>query len=314
MSKDNSFWKQIQTAISSAYGVKPQTVHGMDSWRTVHYQNELLKLAKGCFEVTCRDDWDKDFILDTLLLLGHFVVTDTSLGVLPLKGQLHGNNVWHRPNKVTIANHILGNLERTIGVDCEAVYLNGSGHRGGIAPLIDLYAMRLAMCDSAWDVNMMNSKTTMVFGASNKKEADSMKAMYDEIQEGRPAVFVKNGSTIDGVTGEVYSAKAKDNFLADMISEQKRIIKEEFLTIFGVNNANTDKRERLINAEVQSNNEELMADTEWWCDNLERYCSRCNNMFGGDNHIDIRMPFRDIAVTITKDNERGGEDEQNDAE
>ena len=310
MQNDKEFFKQIKESMAEAYGEKPLSYHGLDSWRVLHYQRQLLRLAKGCFNVDCRPEWDTDFILDELLIHGYFVITDTEVGVIPLRGEAYGNNIWRRPSNVIIANHILGNLERTIGIDCEVVFLNGSRDRRGIMDLINLYAMRLALCDSAWDINIANSKTTHVFGAADKKEAATLRKMVDEIQEGNPAVFVKS-SNLQGVQSEVFSGKAKENFVADLISLEKTKIKEEFLTVFGVNNANTDKRERLINAEVQSNNEELMADTEWWCYNLDKYCARANSMFGGDNSITIRMPFRDIAVTITKednvDNRQEGE-------
>lgn len=295
---DKAFFDKIKESMKEAYGEKPVDYHGLDSWRVVHYQRQYLRLAKGCFEVDCRPEWDTDFILDELLLRGYFIITDTALGVIPLRGEAYGNNVWRRPSDVICANHILGNIERKIGIDCEVIYLNGSGDRRGILDIINLFAMRTALCDSAWDINMANSKTTHVFGAADKKEAATLRAMVDEIQEGNPAVFVKS-SNLQGVNSEMFSGKAKENFVADLVTIEKQKLKQEFLTLFGVNNANTDKRERLLNAEVQSNNEELMADTEWWCYNLDRYCTRANNMFGGDDSITIRMPFREIDVTIS---------------
>lgn len=303
--EDASFFSKIKESMKEAYGEKPTSYHGLDSWRVVHYQRQLLRLAKGCFKVDCRPEWDTDFILDQLLIHGYFIITDTAVGVVPLRGEVYGNNIWRRPSAVIIANHILGNLDRTIGIDCEAIYLNGSGDRRGIMDLINLYSMRLALCDSAWDVNMANSKTTHVFGAADKKEAATLRKMVDEIQEGKPAVFVKS-TNLQGVTSEMFSGKAKENFIADLVNDQKRTITEEFLTQFGVNNANTDKRERLLNAEVQSNNEELMANTEWWTYNLDKYCARANDMFGGNNSITISMPFRELSITQNVDNRQEG--------
>jgi hypothetical protein len=280
------FWE----ALKNSLGIKPETVHAQYTLRTEYYWWQLLNLVKGCFNVSCPDNWDYDYMLDCLLIDGYFGVTDTSIGVVPLKCGLHGINVFSRPNKAIFSNPILGSFERQIDENCVIVSLHGTGFRRGITLIINVYAEKLAQCDAAIDVGLMNSKVAHVFGARTKRESESLKAMMDEINDGKPSVFVKDEIQTLADTG-FYKTDVKQNFVVDLIQIEKRKIIEEFLTLFGINNANTDKRERLNSEEVNSNNIELLANTEYWNKNIKNSCDKANKMFP-DINLQIEMPFR----------------------
>lgn len=292
--KDNRRTVGYWEALKESLGIIPQEVKGQGNLTTEYYFWILLNTVKGLFEIECPSTWDKDYMLDVLLLEGYFAVLDTYYGVLPLRCGLTGVNVFNRPNGITVANHDkhITNLRRSIGEDCEIVSLHGSGYRRGISHILQIYAEKLASCDSAIDVNLINSKTAHVFGAKDNKEADSLKAMYDQISAGKPAVFVKT-RVAELADTSFFKADVKQNFVATDIQIAKRKIVEEFLTIFGVNNANTDKRERLNSEEVNSNNMELLVNTSYWSKNLREACDRVNAMFPSTN-LSIRMPFREI--------------------
>ena len=56
--------------------------------------------------------------------------------------------------------------------------------------------------------------------------------------------------------------KTDADFVADKILDFKHEIKNELLTDLGINNSNTDKKERLISNEVDSNNLEIKINKE----------------------------------------------------
>lgn len=278
-------------ALKQSLGIKPEKVHAQYTLRNEYYWWQLLNLVKGCFNIECPDNWDYDYMLDCLLIDGYFGITDTSVGVVPLKCGLHGINIFSRPNRAIFSNPILGSFERKIDEDCSIISLHGTGFRRGITLIINVYAEKLAQCDAAIDVGLMNSKVAHVFGARTKREAEALKSMMDEISDGNPAVFVKDDIQALADTG-FYKTDVKQNFVVDLIQIEKRKIIEEFLTLFGINNANTDKRERLNSEEVNSNNIELLANTEYWEKNIKNNCDKANKMFPGIN-LKIEMPFRD---------------------
>ena len=74
-----------------------------------------------------------------------------------------------------------------------------------------------------------------------------------------------------------------------MVQDSKRTIINEFLTAIGVNNANTDKRERLVTGEVDANNQELVANTTIWKENLKLCCDKINAMFNVGLNVTLQF-------------------------
>ena len=295
MSK-NPLWNNvpIQDLVRDFFARKPSDVDGVMNTSAYYYRLYLLKKLFGRFQIqNIPAGWDEDYMLETLLMHGFFVVCDTEAGVLPLKCGLSGINVFEKPTTAIIANPVLGNFERTIDVDCVICQLQPNYE--GVYPLINRYATMLAMCDSSIAVNLMNTKTTFVFGASNKAQAETFKKMYDKLACGEPAVFMKDGLTSE----EFFVIPAKQNFIADDVQVLKRKIINEFLTEIGINNSNLDKRERLTDNEVEANDQEVVANIQCWIDNITYGIDKINNMFG----LGLKFVVRDFGGKETEENE-----------
>lgn len=269
----------LAKAYQQTYGIKPNEVDGQNNITTTYYWEQLLNKVKGRFKVTCNSAWSKDYILNCLLLEGVFCITDTTIGIVPLLCRPTGVNVFSRPYKVLISNPILGTLERTMGVDCEIVYLYDDKYFRTIDLMLNIYAQKLASCDSAIDVNLLNTKAAFMFNAENTKQAEEAKLVYDKIARGEPAVFTKLKTGIDNNGLEVVTLPVKNNYVADMIQEEKRQIINEFLTEIGINNTNLSKRERMITDEVNANDEEIENNISYIKENLKDCVERVNKMF-----------------------------------
>lgn len=272
---------------------KPKDVNGVFMvTRTAHYRTELMKLVGGIFNIECPDDWDRDYIRDTLLRFGYIIVTDTDFGVLPLQGSLQGYNYFNNPTNVIINVPLIPGLYRTIGTDCELLYLQRFPQTRvyyNFVKIVDIYAQRLASADAAIDVNLMNSRMAYVAEAETKAQAESIKAAYDKVSNGEPLVVYRKDVALNSTGLNVFFNNVKQNYIADMVQDSKRTIINEFLTAIGINNANTDKRERLVTGEVNANNEELVANTTIWKENLERCCDKINAMFGVNFKVTLQF-------------------------
>lgn len=286
-------------ATREAFGVQPTQVKGVYNTRTEYYSTQLERLSFGMIDIDYNTDlyvWDKDYMREGILLKGLLTITNDDNGnLLPLKCGATGINVFNRPTEIIIANPVVGSFQRIIGKDCEIIYLQskqGSRFRN-LKPIITLYAQKLANCDAAIDINLFNSRTTSIFRAPNNNVAESYKAMYDEISEGNPAVFVDEelGNLLqNGKESNFYVIKAKENFVADLVQTEKMQIINEFLTTIGINTANTTKRERQIVDEVNANNIEIKANIKLWKQNIEDCVDRVNRMFP-DANLKITFPF-----------------------
>lgn len=265
---------------------KPKEVDGVANTSAMYYRHKLLRLILQRFEFeNLPEKWEADYFLTHLFLDGAICVTDTAAGVLALKCGLTGINVYDEPTECIIANHVLGNLRRTIGEDCEVIKIQYDYH--GINWILERYSTLLAMCDSGIAVNLLNTKMTYVFGATSKTQAETFKGLYDQITMGKPAVFTSTENT--GILKEqMFMMPAKENYIADDIQLLKRKIINEFLTDIGINNTNLDKRERLTDDEVNANNDEVLANIWHWYDNINIGLELVNKMFGLNISCKIR--------------------------
>ena len=251
------------------------------------YVRALFRKAMSIYELSgMPEEWDLDYFMSVLFSQGFLTITDTAMGVLPLKCGVSGINVFNHPTTVIVANPVLGNFSRTIDEDCVLVKL--SYDYRGLMDIVYRYATMLAECDNSISVNLMNSKVAFIGLVESKAQANSMKLMYDKISSGEPAVFVK-GSQING--DQILYNHVKENFIASDIQILKRKIMSEFLTEIGVNNANTDKRERLTDNEVEANDSEIQLNAGYWLEQIREGLNKANKMFGLNLAIELKNTF-----------------------
>lgn len=252
-----------------------------------YYQRMLLRKAMSVFELTgCPDNWDLDYVLEKIFVNGYICISDTAAGILPLECGIAGINVYNHPTTCIIANPVLGNFEKTIDETCALVKLQYN--YTGIMDLITHYATKLAECDASIAVNLMNSKVAFIGLVGSKQQAQSMKLMYDKIAQGEPAVFVR-GDQINA--DNILYNHVKENYIASEVQRLKRQIMSEFLTEIGVNNANTDKRERLTDNEVEVNDHEIQLNSAYWLEQMREGFDKANKLFGLSVKLDTKKVY-----------------------
>lgn len=69
-------------------------------------------------------------------------------------------------------------------------------------------------------------------------------------------------------------------------------IENQFNTLIGIPNANTQKRERLITDEVNSNNAETSALATLWLETMQEGIDKVNQMFG--TNISVKYRYENI--------------------
>lgn len=283
----------FQDLINNFFARRPKDVDGIMNTSALFYREKLLKLILSRFEFkNLPDTWEEDYFLWHLFIDGHIGVMDTSAGVLALKCSPTGIGIYDNPTEIIVANPILGNFTKKIGIDCEVIRIQYDWK--GVSWILDRYSALLAMCDSSIAVNLMNTKMSYVFGATSKAQAETFKALYDKISMGEPAVFTT--SEHSGIMKEnMFVMPAKQNFIADDVQLLKRKIVNEFLTDIGINNTNLDKRERLTDDEVNANNEEVLANIEHWYMNIQDGIKRVNKMYSLDLECNIKEWKKEAA-------------------
>lgn len=274
------YYNYINAEISQ---VTPSTVHVKDSGLCRYFTKYLLQKAMSVFEWDLPETWNKDYFLYVLYCWGYVAVVNTDkFGVIPQGCGLKGYDVFYAPTHAVIANPLLsGILEPRIGTQCELLKLQPDF--SGILDLVGHYAEQMALASQSVSVNLLNSKLSYVFTAKTKALAESLKKMYDQIASGEPAVVIDSRlkNAADGEeTWKAFEQNVGGNYIVTNLLADLRKIEAMFDTEIGIPNANTDKRERLIQDEVNANNIETYSKCAMWLENLQDACKRVNDMFG----------------------------------
>lgn len=278
-----------QDLVREFYKDEPKDVDGVFNTSSMYYRRKLYKLVYSMFKMGMPKEWNRKYFYQVLFQEGMIGITDTELGVIPLRVAYTGMDVWDMPTTMMFANHILGNFEKTI--DVNGVLITMDSDFGSMEPVVQKYATLLAMCDSSIAVNLLNSKVAFIGLADSKVAAESLRKIYDQLSAGNPAVFMKRSDEV-----EFYFNNVSNTFVADKIQLLKRTFINEFLTDIGINNINSDKKERQITDEVNANNMELEAMITDMYDNIKEGFDKANAMFPGLN-LSIEWRFKPSEPT-----------------
>ena len=84
----------------------------------------------------------------------------------------------------------------------------------------------------------------------------------------------------NGTLDTVKALKTEAPYLLDKLQDFKHDKESELYTFLGVNNANTDKRERLITSEVEANNGQILLALDVAFKNRQLACKQINEKYG----------------------------------
>ena len=287
----------------------PSTVHASNTGLSLYFQRYLLQKVFSVYEFDLPEDWDRSFFQYVMFCLGFGAVINTDkFGIIFQNAQLYGYNIYYRPTKAIITNPLLnGSRNLLIGEECEIIKLTPDYK--GIYDTVLLYADMMAVLMESFGVNALNAKFSYVFAADNKAMAESMKKLYDQVASGQPSVVVdKNLFNEDNNPRWVlFDQNLKNNFIGKDIMECLDIIDNMFNTAMGINNANTDKRERLNTLEVTVNNQSTQALTDVILESMQESFEKVNNMF--DLNLSVRKRYTMEGGLSDDDADTGRTDE-----
>lgn len=292
--------------------VHPSTMHLRDNGMQQFFRKYLLEKALSVFEWQLPKTWSKNYFLYVLYVWGYVAVINTDkFGVIPQGCGLQGYNVMYDPTHAVITNPLLtGILTPMIGQQCEIIKLQPNF--SGIMDIVDFYADMLALSASTATTNLFNSKLAYVFAAQNKAAAESFKKVYDDLASGEPAVVIdKKLFDDDGKPNwMIFNQNVAQTYIASTILDDMRKWECRFDTEIGIPNSNTEKRERLITDEVQSNNVEVVSKASLWLETLQGCVKKVNAMFGTNISVDWRFNEQRPEQSADTGADKGGETDE----
>ena len=187
---------------------------------------------------------------------------------------------WSAP---TVAN----NKSRSIGKDC--VIINNNQLRNPILPMVLRYASLLAHADISLKCALINTRETNTYASNDENTAENISKYYDKLYTGDSACILDE-SLIDSVKN--ISNRESTSAIKDCLSARTDLLANFFKEI-GVKSAN-DKKERMIESEVDSNNQLLLFNISDMLAERKKACEEINKLFGTDIRVELSDEFKKL--------------------
>lgn len=205
---------------------------------------------------------------------------DDELGYLALRVNPNDKfNVYMLPTKV-ICYSFEYNKEKNFD---DVVYIMNNNLQKPTFETLKLFAYKLYEIDRTSFTNLIAQKTPVLIEGDTKTIL-TLKNVYMQYSGNTPFIF---GSKQFDLNNKLSVLKTDAPFLLDKLQLYKHDVWCEALTFLGINNANTDKKERLITDEVNSNNELINYYLNCFYKTRKDACDRINKKY--DLNISIKL-------------------------
>lgn len=264
----------------------------------IDYLTRLQEIAINMFEWSgLPDTIDERFIELTLCEYGYLVYfNDEEIGDLVATAMLGSPlDIYRIPiyRRAYAYNGYQKDLDNTNSVLIYNNYL----HTPSMLTII-LYARRLYEIERTIDVNVKAQKTPVAI-LCDESQLLTVKNVYEKFDGNEPVIFGGKNLDLKGIQ----SLRTEAPFVADKLNTLKRQVWNEAMTIFGVENANTEKKERLVTDEILSNLGGVQAQRYVMLNSRRAAAKKINKMFGTNIEVNFRQDFSalntDMPTTTT---------------
>ena len=154
-------------------------------------------------------------------------------------------------------------------------------------PTIQMYSALLTNIQRTIDTNIEAMKMPLIVKCTDKQKL-SLKNAIKQKQNNEPVIYADKSLN----TEDIGVLKTDAPIVFDKLQVQKMNTWNECLTFLGINNANTDKKERLISNEVDANDQLVQACEDVMLKARQEACNRINKMFGTNISVERRTGIK----------------------
>lgn len=145
------------------------------------------------------------------------------------------------------------------------------------------------------DVNVAQLKLQTLFTA-NDNNILTVKKIIDEIEKNNWAIIADSTMKVDEIVTAIQTGV---KCLTPELTDRYNAVMNEALTYFGINNSNTDKRERLITDEANANNQFIDSCAQMFLEARERAAEEINKKFGTNIRVELRNKREEVTTNDT---------------
>lgn len=284
-------------------GMYQQNIMCKDTMIYHYFRRKLFQRAQSVFKSTMPEHWAENYANACLWGIGYYAVINTNkFGVIPQWCTIGGYTVMYQPSYAIITNPAF-NRTYNLTIDKQCVLIRLQPDYGGIMDTVNFHANMLALAAESVHVNLFNCHLAFMFASDDKADASTLKAAFDSVARGEPAVFVAKNKLYDSAGQKKWEKFDNDigrTYISDKLLADMRTIINMFDTELGIPNNATPKKERQIEKEIDANNIETYTKMDMFLQSLKKECEKARNMFGIELDYNWRFP------PITEGGEKSG--------
>ncbi len=278
-------------------------VKGREFWQSasfnnatfMQYYNRLVELAISMFEwKNLPETIDPRFL--ELALFGDGMAVffeDKEIGYLALRTMIGGRlNLYNIPTDRRA--YASNGYNMPLTQDDSVIIWNNLMHTNSVLEVSN-FSKRLWDLDRTIDVNAKAQKTPILIRCEESQRL-TLKNLYKQYTGNEPAIYADKGLAAKPI--DVLSTDAP--YVCDKLYELKTQIWNEALTYLGISNVSYQKKERLLQDEVQRNLGGTIASRYSRLEARRQAANEINKMFSLNIEVDFREDFS-LAVDELED-------------
>lgn len=230
-------------------------------------------------------------------ILGGFINEVGLLTILPAHG-ISKVNVYNEYDEYRLSG--FNGYNKTVKSENMCRLKNNPVGSDDISTL-QIYAKRINDIERTQEVNLFQQNIPKLI-ATNRDGVLTAKNIIKKLQDFKFVVFTKE----KGINNQIKSDDVLDTsspFLLDKLADYENFYRNKVLSFLAINNANTDKKERLIVDEVNANNDLLNTIMDMMFECRQEFCNEVNEKFGIDIKVEKRDVNEQLHVNTTTDTE-----------
>lgn len=260
-----------------------------------HYYNMLFNLCNSCFEwENLPDTIDQRYLEKVLCTDGQIAFfRDEVVGDIVMKFVCESPlDIYNNPRTVRAYSHT-GYSRVMENTEYVPIYNNLS--RTPSILDIEWYAKKLAEIERTIEINANAQKTPFLLIADQNNRL-SIENAFQQYTGNSPMLIINKGFDIESI--KVMNLEAP--YVCGSLQDLKHQILNEALTTLGIDNSNTDKRERLIATEVITNLGNVEANRYARLASRREAVDRINSMFGTNINVEFRETMPNVLNMPTE--------------
>lgn len=203
-------------------------------------------------------------------------------------------NMYDNPTVFSVIGNTMVNRRLKAGSECIPIW--GNTMRVPDWDLVLLWSSKLADIERTIEINLQAMRKPWII-AVDDNERLTMQNVWRQAQEGEPVIFGTDTMTAANLRDKISLLDLKiDKDLVLNLQIAKAKMWNEVMTFLGIDNANQDKRERLVAQEVAANNSQVSAARASALGAREYAAEQINKKY----KLDISVTWNDDNDTIAE--------------